>query len=71
VTKDRSPSIYDDVWFQQEDLFINGKKGYHTYRIPTLIVSRKGTILALKEQSSLFARAGNTVVAMLGKLTLY
>jgi len=49
VTKDRSPSIYDDVWFQQEDLFINGKKGYHTYRIPALIVSRKGTILAFCE----------------------
>ena len=35
--------------FQQTDLFISGEDGYHTYRIPALIVSKKGTILAFCE----------------------
>ncbi len=35
--------------FEQTDLFLNGDEGYHTYRIPGLIVSKKGTILAFCE----------------------
>jgi len=35
--------------FRQTDLFVSGEGGYHTYRIPALIVSQKGTILAFCE----------------------
>jgi len=34
---------------EQQDVFLAGKDGYHTYRIPSLIVSAKGTVLALCE----------------------
>lgn len=34
---------------RQTDIFEAGKGGYHTYRIPALVVSRKGTILAFCE----------------------
>lgn len=44
----------DDVaWFEQRDLFIGdfygGKEGYHTCKIPALVVSKKGTVLAFCE----------------------
>jgi len=35
--------------FEQTDLFVGGQEGYHTYRIPALAVSHKGTILAFCE----------------------
>ncbi len=35
--------------FEQQDLFISGQDGYHTYRIPAIIVTQKGTILAFCE----------------------
>ena len=34
---------------EQASLFTSGEGGYHTYRIPALIVSRKGTLLAFCE----------------------
>lgn len=43
-------SIHDAGWvLKQIDLFVGGKKGYHTYRIPAIIVSTKGTILTFCE----------------------
>ncbi len=33
----------------QSDLFVAGQDGYHTYRIPSLIVTRSGTVLAFCE----------------------
>lgn len=33
----------------QAPLFISGREGYHTYRIPSLLVSKKGTLLAFCE----------------------
>jgi len=33
----------------QKDIFVSGKEGYHTYRIPAITVSTKGTILAFCE----------------------
>ena len=33
----------------QTDLFVSGTRGYHTFRIPSLIPSRKGTLLAFCE----------------------
>jgi sialidase-1 len=33
----------------QTDVFISGEKGYHTYRIPAVIVSTRGTLLAFCE----------------------
>src|SRR5262249_34440674 len=34
---------------EQGPLFVSGKDGYHTYRIPALIVTKKGTLLAFCE----------------------
>jgi sialidase-1 len=34
---------------QKINLFISGEDGYHTYRIPALIVTKKGTVLAFSE----------------------
>jgi sialidase-1 len=34
---------------EQSPVFVSGKDGYHTYRIPALIVSPKGTVLAFCE----------------------
>ena len=31
------------------DVFISGTGGYHTYRIPSIIASKKGTLLAVCE----------------------
>ena len=36
-------------WCAQEALFISGEGGYHTYRIPALAVSARGTLLAFAE----------------------
>ena len=33
----------------QQDIFVGGQGGYHTYRIPSLIVTKKGTVLAFCE----------------------
>jgi sialidase-1 len=33
----------------QTDIFVAGADGYHTYRIPSLIVTKKGTVLAFAE----------------------
>ena len=33
----------------QADLFVSGEDGYHTYRIPALIVTRQGSLLAFCE----------------------
>src|SRR5687768_1395873 len=34
---------------QKSDIFVSGGDGYHTYRIPSLIVTTKGTVLAFSE----------------------
>jgi sialidase-1 len=34
---------------KQTHLFVSGKEGYHTYRIPAMVVSTKGTLLAFCE----------------------
>jgi sialidase-1 len=34
---------------EQASVFVSGRDGYHTYRIPSLIVSKKGTLLAFCE----------------------
>ena len=36
-------------FFAEEDLFTAGTDGYHTYRIPSLFVTAKGTVLAFCE----------------------
>ncbi|HEX5105656.1 MAG TPA: sialidase family protein [Pirellulaceae bacterium] len=33
----------------QTDVFTSGSEGYHTYRIPALVVTKKGTLLAMCE----------------------
>jgi len=34
---------------RQTDVFVAGKDGYHTYRIPAIVVTAKGTLLAICE----------------------
>ena len=34
---------------RQKDVFISGQDGYHTYRIPALITTQKGSLLAICE----------------------
>ena len=34
---------------RKTDVFVSGKGGYHTYRIPALIITKKGTLLAFCE----------------------
>ena len=31
-----------DFYLEQSDVFISGQEGYHTYRIPAVIVTPKG-----------------------------
>ncbi len=37
-------------WIEQSDVFISGENGYHTYRIPALVLSSAGTVLAFCEE---------------------
>ena len=34
---------------EQLDVFVSGTEGYHTFRIPTLVVTNQGTVLAIVE----------------------
>ena len=34
---------------EQQDIFVSGEEGYHTFRIPALIVTKAGTVLAFCE----------------------
>ncbi len=45
----RDENLSTQPWRQQEPLFISGEGGYHTYRIPALVVSVQGTLLAFAE----------------------
>ena len=37
------------AWFEQTDVFVGGTEGYHTFRIPAIVVSPHGVILAFCE----------------------
>lgn len=37
------------AFVEQTDVFVSGQGGYHTYRIPALVVSNQGTVLAFCE----------------------
>lgn len=39
----------DTPSLEQVELFLGGRDGYHTYRIPALVVTRRGTVLAFCE----------------------
>ena len=34
---------------EQTDVFVSGRDGYHTYRIPAIVVTKQGTVLAFCE----------------------
>ncbi|MBM4029555.1 MAG: exo-alpha-sialidase, partial [Planctomycetes bacterium] len=44
-----APSTRPSAPEGQMDVYVSGTAGYHTYRIPSLIVTKKGTILAFCE----------------------
>lgn len=37
------------ISFREQAIFVSGEEGYHTFRIPALVVSGKGTVLAFCE----------------------
>jgi len=43
-------------WMRETDLFVGGAEGYHTFRIPSLVVATDGTILAFCEGRKFGAR---------------
>jgi sialidase-1 len=43
------PTLRAQSLFEQTDLFIGGQDNYNTYRIPSLICTRNGTVLAFSE----------------------
>lgn len=51
--------------FQQTDVFVSGQVGYHTFRIPALIVSPKGTLLAFGEGRKDSRRDGSPTALVL------
>lgn len=36
-------------WFDRKDVFVSGREGYHTYRIPAMVVTPNGAVLAFCE----------------------
>lgn len=42
------PSL-EEPQFQRNDLYVSGTEGYHTFRIPALLTTRSGTLLAFAE----------------------
>jgi sialidase-1 len=42
-------TVADAQGISESEVFVSGKGGYHTYRIPSLIVTSKGTLLAFCE----------------------
>jgi len=43
----KDASVLIEGGLQQTDLFVSGQDGYKAYRIPALVVSNRGTILAI------------------------
>ncbi len=39
----------EEPFLHESDLFVSGQDGYHTYRIPTMVISKKGTVLVFCE----------------------
>ena len=39
-------------WFRETELFTSGAEGYHTFRIPAMVVANDGTLLAFCEGRS-------------------
>jgi sialidase-1 len=52
-----------------QDLFVGGQEGYHTFRIPAMVVSKRGTVLALCEGRRLNARDFGDVDMLLKRST--
>jgi sialidase-1 len=44
-----APASTATAALEEKDLFISGEDGYHTYRIPALLVTAKGSVLAFCE----------------------
>ncbi len=44
-----APVVWCAPYFEQNTVFSSGTDGYHTYRIPSLLVTQQGTVLAFCE----------------------
>ena len=48
------------------DVFVSGREGYHTFRIPSVVVTQEGTVLAFAEgRASRSDHAQNDIVLKL------
>ena len=48
-----SASYSAEPFFEQTDVFISGTEGYHTFRIPSVVVSNRGTVMVFSESHTL------------------
>lgn len=55
--------------FPHQDLFVGGREGYNTFRIPALVTSRRGTVLAFCEGRRLDARDFGDIDLLLRRST--
>src|SRR5437667_8677461 len=53
----------------EADLFVSGRDGYHTYRIPALLVTKHGTVLAFCEGRKASARDDGDIDLVLRRST--
>lgn len=49
MNKKKYNNTFKNLIFEQNDIFVSGEDGYHTYRIPAMVVSKEGTVLAFCE----------------------
>ena len=42
-----------EPFFKEQNAFESGTEGYHTFRLPSVVVSNRGTVLAFAEAHSL------------------
>jgi sialidase-1 len=54
---------------EQTDVFVSGTAGYHTYRIPAIVTSTKGTVLAFCEGRKNSAKDTGTIHLLLKRST--
>lgn len=60
-------SVFAEV--EQVDVFVSGQGGYHTYRIPAVVVTTKGTLLAFCEGRKVNRRDAGDIDLLLRRST--
>ena len=66
------PAVFalgDEPGFSRVDVYVGGRDGYHTYRIPSLVVTTQGTVLAFCEGRKNSARDYGDIDLLLKRST--